>query len=161
MENLQILSHVQCQRIHRCGIEVLRIYAPVVTGSTPTATHTTALIQALVAHAACVLADDAEAALRAAIAQGALLYFTRHEFSISLSAVTGRRVHSYTLSTSYKSGKTVCENHTLVTYWSTDESVQYRRAPKEVRQRNKRASTKRFSLFSRATLRARANCDKI
>ena len=161
MENLQISSETQCHRIQRCGTEVLRIFAPVVTGTTPAATHAVALIDALVAYATQALANNAEAALRTAVKQGALLHFTHRELCISLVADKSRSALTYTLSILYKSGQTVYENSSLTTYWSADEDIQYRRPPRQTRQSHTRKKAKRFSFFSRATLRARANCDKI
>ncbi|MBQ2757144.1 MAG: hypothetical protein IJF31_01545, partial [Clostridia bacterium] len=89
MENLQITPKLCCRRIHRCGTEVLRIITPNVTGTTPAATHTAALIEALVRHAEDHLADHAEHDLREAIAKRALLRFMRHDIHILLTAKRG------------------------------------------------------------------------
>ncbi|MBQ4273500.1 MAG: hypothetical protein IJB94_00825 [Clostridia bacterium] len=161
MENLQITPKLCCRRIHRCGTEVLRIITPNVTGTTPAATHTAALIEALVRHAEDYLADHAEHDLREAIAKRALLRFMRHEIHIILTAKRGASCLCLSLSYTHKSGNTVHENGTLCTYWSNDESIQYRRPPRRNRKASAISGQKRISLFSRATLRTRAKCDKI
>jgi len=161
MENLQITPNLCCRRIHRCGTEVLRIITPNVTGTTPAATHTAALIEALVRHAEDHLADHAEHDLREAIAQKALLHFTHHEATIALTAQKEKHGLRLILTYVHKSGNTVHENGTLCTYWSNDESIQYSRPPRRRHRTSAVCRQKRISLFSRATLRTRAKCDKI
>lgn len=161
MENIQITHERQQRRIQRCGTEILRIFAPSVTGTTPAAVHAAALITALIRHAEDNIADKAEHDLREAIAQKALLHFTRHEATIALTAQKEKHCLRLILTYVHKSGDTVHENGTLCTYWSADESIQYRRPPRRNQKASAISGQKRISLFSRATLRTRTKCDKI
>ena len=136
MENLRISPQARCYRINRCGTEVLRISAPSVTGTTPAAAHAAALVEALVERAQTSSADDAEQTLREAIANGALLRFSRHDIKITLTAPKSEHCLHLVLTLTHKSGDTVLKNGTLHTYWSTDERLQYARAPRARRKKN-------------------------
>jgi len=161
MENIQILPQRQQYRIQRCGTEVLRIITPGVLGTAPAAAHMIAIIAALTRHAEEKLTLEAERALREAIAQKRLLHFSHHEVRITLTAKKLQRCLCLTLTYVHKSGDTVYKNDTLVTYWSEDGSIQYARPPRRSQGALTARKQKRISLFSRATLRTRAKCDKI
>ena len=149
MKKLQILINQSPCAVKRCGTTVLYLYAPNITGDTPAAQHMAAIIRALTAYATTTLAEAAEQALRKAVSCGQLLHFTPHTVKITLKITEEKAALCLALSLLRQGGDGVQQSEVLYTYWSHDQRLQYRRAPK------------RLSLFSHAALRGRAKCAKI
>lgn len=130
MEKLQIEAKAALRSAWHAGNEVLRISYPVIRGETPAAQHTAALVAALVTYAKGIAADTAGEALSAAAKSGHLFDFVRHTYRIAVQVTANAGHTAVTLTAHHAAGDTVLHTYTLTMYWSADESLQCKRAPR-------------------------------
>ena len=126
MEKLQISPKKERCMLHCGGNEVLLLTYPTLTGSTPAALHTAALIEALIAYARESALSRAAEALKAAAAAGRLFDFKRHTYDISLSSKTTQKHLHLTLSARFCAGEKTLSESTLHMLWDTEETLQCR-----------------------------------
>lgn len=125
MEKLHISPQKTRCMLRHGGNEVLLLTYPTLTGDTPAALHTAALIEALTGYARESALSLAAKALREAAASGRLFDFTRHTYDISLSReVTQKHLH-LTLRVCFSAGEETILGDTLQMFWDKEEAVQY------------------------------------
>ncbi|MBE6603856.1 MAG: hypothetical protein E7636_05980 [Ruminococcaceae bacterium] len=126
MEKLHISPQKTRCVLRHGGNEVLLLTYPTLTGDTPAALHTAALIEALIAHARESALSRAAEALREAAASGRLFDFKRHTYDISLlSKMTQKHLH-LTLRVCFSAGEETLSESTLHMLWDTEETLQCR-----------------------------------
>ena len=129
MEKLHISPQKTRCVLRHGGNEVLLLTYPTLTGDTPAALHTAALIEALIAYAREGALSRAAEALREAAASGRLFDFKRHTYDISLlSKMTQKHLH-LTLRVCFSAGEETLFGDALQMLWDKEEAIQYR-APK-------------------------------
>lgn len=140
MELLQIKDKRQ-HRIasKRGGNEVLRLSYPTVTGDTPAAIHTAALLKALVEFGEREAARVATSALLTAVQNGRLFDFTCHTYDVSLEIAHNPTHTAVTLSVVLGNGSSPITQSKKVMYWDRGESIQLPRSPRRARSPRKRA----------------------
>ncbi len=129
MENLRIEARCACRTVQHAGNEVLRIFYPVVGGSTAAAAHTAALIEALVAYAETTVAEAAAEALHSAASEGRLFDFACHTYQITAKAEKKARHTTVTLAAEHTAGNTPSPPRTLTMHWDQGEALQCKRPP--------------------------------
>ena len=125
MEKLQISPKKERCMLRYEGNEVLLLTYPTLTGSTPAARHTAALIEALAAYARNSALTHAAEALKTAAA-GRLFDFKRHTYDISLSSKATQKHLHLTLSVRFCAGEKTLSTSTLHMLWDKEETLQYR-----------------------------------
>lgn len=138
MEKLHILPKVKRCVLFDGGNEVLLLTYPTVTGTTPAALHTAALIDALVTYAREQVVPLAAAALKAAVANGRIFDFTRHTYEISLTANKAGRHLLLALRARRFGGDETFTDNTLAMCFDESEHVQ-QKLPRERRKKSHRA----------------------
>ena len=126
MEKLHISPQKTRCVLRHGGNEVLLLTYPTLTGGTPAALHTAALIEALIAYARERALSRAAEALREAAASGRLFDFKRHTYDISLlSKMTQKHLH-LALSARFYAGEKTLSEGTLHMLWDKEEALQHR-----------------------------------
>ena len=141
MEKLQIEVKDRFSSAWHAGNEVLRISFPVIHGETPAARHTAALVAALVTYAEGTVADTAAEALSTAAKSGRLFDFVRHSYRIAVQVTANAEHTVITLTADHAAGATALHFHTLTMYWSADQTLQLKKAPRERTHTLKKART--------------------
>ena len=126
MEKLHISPQKTRCVLRHGGNEVLLLTYPTLTGSTPAARHTAALIETLTAYARKNPLSHAAKSLKAAAAAGRLFNFKRHTYNISLSSKATQKHLHLTLSARFCAGEEVLSENTLHMLWDKEETLQYR-----------------------------------
>lgn len=123
----------------RGGSEVLRLSYPTVTGDTPAAIHTAALLRALVQFGEKEAAEIATATLLAAVQSGRLFDFTCYTYDVSLKIARHPTHTAVTLAVVLRDGNSPILESERTMYWDSSESIQLPKAPRRVRSPHKRA----------------------
>ncbi|MBQ2773072.1 MAG: hypothetical protein IJF45_01860 [Clostridia bacterium] len=126
MEKLHISPQKTRCVLRHGGNEVLLLTYPTLTGDTPAALHTAALIEALIAYARESALSRAAEALREAAASGRLFDFKRHTYDISLSSKATQKHLHLALSARFYAGEKTLSESTLHMLWDKEEALQYR-----------------------------------
>ena len=139
MECLQVENKKQRRIVYsKAGNEVLRLAYPTVTGDTPAATHTAALVKALVSFGEKEAAKIAAAALLAALQNGRLFDFTRHTYDVSLKIARLQAHTEITLAVVFHNGNSPVFEKKKVMYWDSEENIQLQKAPRGSPSRHRR-----------------------
>lgn len=126
MKKLHISPSRQQRAVRRGGGEVLLLLLPVVTGDTPAAKHTAAIIEALAAHAEKAPTDMAAAALSKAIRERRLVSFSRYRYEVSLQETHHKRGYIFTLSVRLCDQTHTFFSHALSMTWNESQTLQRR-----------------------------------
>lgn len=116
--------------LSKSGNEVLWLSYPILTGDTPAARHTAALIEALIGYAEQEALKMAETALAEAIKNGRLFDFTRHTYDVSLDFVHLPTHVAITLIVEFSNGTAPVFSRKRTFYWEGDEQFQLKKPPR-------------------------------
>lgn len=136
MEKLEITGSI-CRKLQQSGNTVLLTEFPTLTGSTPAAEHTKALLAALWGYASGTLTEKAANALFNAVKAGRLSSFAPYKMKVALTRKEwrGGLLLALTLAVT-ANGKTDTVTHRFL--WTGDETLRKGRGGIRVRRRKAR-----------------------
>ena len=136
MEKLEITGNIR-RNLQKSGNTVLITEFPTLTGSTPAAEHTKALLAALWGYASGTLTEKAANALFNAVKAGRLSYFAPYKMKVALAGKEWRGGLLLTLAlTVTANGKTDTVMRRFL--WTVDETLRKERAGLRARRRKAR-----------------------